>query len=248
MDRDPILQTVDLTKHFGALRAVDEISWSVEEGTANGILGPNGAGKTTFFNMITGVHQPTSGSVYFQGRDISNLAPYKIVQEGIVKTFQITNLFEGLTTFDNLAIAAQSQFTTFDMLSQAENLTEVTERANEMIDKFDLEHLRDKEVDKLSHGDQRKIEIAVALVTNPDVVLMDEPAAGVAADEIQAFQQLFEELLREEDVTFIIIEHNVDFLLDLVDSVTVFNKGTILSEGTPEEITNDKQVQKVYLT
>lgn len=246
-NNDIVLETQNLTKQFSSLTAVDNVSWQLNKGDTKGILGPNGAGKSTFFNCITGVLKPTSGAVKFKDEDITGMAAHKIAGKGIAKTFQTTNLFNELTVFENVRVAAQVLETTFNMTSRAEDLTGVRDRAAEIIDRVGLTAIEDRVINELSHGDQRRVEIAVALATEPDVILFDEPMSGVSSGEMEELRGLFEELLDDPELTFVLIEHNVGFLLDIADIVTVLHEGSILIEDDPDKITSDEQVQRVYL-
>jgi len=244
----PILSTVDLQKRFGKIIAVDGISWEIEEGETIGVLGPNGAGKSTLFNIISGVLTPSSGKIYFDGDDITADKANEIAQKGLVKTFQTTNLFSDLTVAENIRIAAQVNERTYKMVKNGDSLTEVNETTSSIIQEFDLERIKETPMKELSYGDQRIVEIAVVLATNPKVILLDEPTSGVSQNHISKIFDILRSLRNDGEHTTLIIEHNIDFLLDISEYIIVLHQGQILTMDTPENITDDDQVQKVYLS
>lgn len=247
MSEAPILQTRDLTKRFGSLTAVDDVSWSVEAGSTTAIIGPNGAGKSTFFNLVSGVLSPSSGSVIFDGTDVTGDPEHKIARRGLVKTHQTTNIYEENTVFDNIRIAAQMKETTFNVWSKASDLTTVNDRADRVLERVGLQNDRDRIAGELPHGLQRKIEVGIALATDPEVILFDEPIAGMSEDGRREMQTVLQELSTDPDLTTVITEHDFDIIMDLADRITVLHQGSILTEGTPSEIAENEQVQKVYL-
>jgi branched-chain amino acid transport system ATP-binding protein len=244
----PLLYTEDLRKDFSGLVAVDAVSWDIDKGETVGIMGPNGAGKSTFFNLIAGVIEPTGGRIYFDGEDISDHSAHETARKGVVKTFQTTNLFSDLTVLENIRIAAQVTETTFDMFSRAEDLDEIKAKAADVVERFALESIMEDIVGELSHGDQRRVEIAVAVATDPEVILLDEPTSGVANEEIDELMAIFGDLKDDGSYTLVLIEHNVDVLLDLTESITVLHEGTILAEDPPEQIVENDDVQRVYMS
>lgn len=242
-----ILETNDLTKEYGSLLAVDHVSWGVEAGEASAIIGPNGAGKSTFFNLITGINWPTSGEIYLNGTEITDLEPYERVRSGLAKTFQITNIFEDATVEENIAFAVQANESVFDVHSKAANSSEVNQRVEDILSIFDLEELKGDVAGSLSHGDQRKVEIGLAVATDPDLLLLDEPTAGMSTEETYQMIDLLETLMDESSITMIVTEHDIEFVLDIADYITVLHQGEILAEGSVDDITENKQVQEVYL-
>lgn len=242
-----VLRTENLTKQFSGLTAVDSVSWTLGDGEVKGVLGPNGAGKSTFFNLIAGVISPTAGRIYFGGEDITGEPADKIARRGIGLTFQTSNLFDDRTVLENVRFAAQAGKRTYDIFTKAENLKDVNRRADDVIEQVGLKGFEDAVIDELSHGDQRRVEIAIVLATDPEVILFDEPAAGVAARELDELKEILAQLVERDGQTMVIIEHNVGFLLDLVDTVTVLHEGQILAQATPEQITENEEVQRVYL-
>jgi branched-chain amino acid transport system ATP-binding protein len=247
-DAEAIVSTHNLTKTFSGLVAVDDVSWKLKENQTMGVVGPNGAGKSTFFNLITGVLSPTSGRIRFQGKDITSMRPDKIVRKGIVKTFQTNNLFAEETVEDNIKIAAQSTHSQYDLFRRADSLSVVGETTDTLIDQLGLEDLRTKIVETLSHGDQRKVEIGLALATNPEVVFLDEPTSGVSNEEMDELSDVFTSLINDGDYTVVLIEHNIDFLMELVDEITVLHEGEILVQDGPESVMENDRVQSVYLS
>lgn len=247
MSESEALKTENLTKRFGTLAAVDGVSWSVDPGTTKAIIGPNGAGKSTFFNLVSGVLPPTSGKVSFNGDSIANKQEHEIARLGLVKTFQKTNIYEESTVFENIRIAAQMKETTFNMWSRADNLSSVTEQTEEVLTRLDLNANRDQVASDLPHGLRRKVEVGIALATQPDIILFDEPIAGMSEDGRHEMLDVINELSSDPSLTIVITEHDFDFIMNLADEVTVFHQGEVLIEGSPEEIANNGQVQEVYL-
>jgi branched-chain amino acid transport system ATP-binding protein len=242
-----ILRTRDLTKRFGSLTAVDEVTWSVEPGETKAIIGPNGAGKSTFFNMLSGVFPPTSGEIEFNGESITEKQEHEIARLGLVKTYQKTNIFGESTVFENIRIAAQMNETTYNMWSKSSNMTAVNDRAEAVLDRVGLSEERDRVAEELPHGLQRKIEVGIALATDPDVILFDEPIAGMSEDGRREILTVLEELSEDPSLTIVLTEHDFDLVMNFAEEITVLHQGSILTEGTPEEITGDEEVQRVYL-
>jgi branched-chain amino acid transport system ATP-binding protein len=242
-----ILRTRDLTKRFGSLTAVDEVTWSVEPGETKAIIGPNGAGKSTFFNMLSGVFPPTSGEIEFSGESITEKQEHEIARLGLVKTYQKTNIFGESTVFENIRIAAQMKETTYNMWSKSSDMTAVNDRAEAVLDRVGLSEERDRVAEELPHGLQRKIEVGIALATDPDVILFDEPIAGMSEDGRREILTVLEELSEDPSLTIVLTEHDFDLVMNFAEEITVLHQGSILTEGTPEEITGDEEVQRVYL-
>lgn len=242
-----VLSTQDLTKKFGSLTAVNEVTWNVESGKTKAIIGPNGAGKSTFFNLLSGVLSPTNGEIEFEGERITGEAEHVIARRGLVKTYQKTDIYEESSVFENIRIAAQSNETTFNMWSRASDLTAVNERTEAVLERVSLTDDRDRLAGDLPHGLQRKIEIGIALATDPDVILFDEPIAGMSEDGRREILEVLRELSNDSSLTIVITEHDIDLIMDLAEEITVLHQGEILVEGTPNQIVEDEQVQKVYL-
>ena len=241
-----ILSLTDVVVAFDALRAVDGVSLDVPRGQRRAIIGPNGAGKTTLFNAITGVILPTAGRVVFNGKDITRLPPHRRAQLGISRTFQITNLFPTLTVLENMVLAVRGfsppKFSLFGSpyTSGSEN-----ERIASALNSAKMHHRLDMVVKELSYGEQRQLEIALALVTRPTALLLDEPAAGLSPTERSVVADIIKALPR--DLTLILIEHDMALALGLADFVTCLHEGRVLVEEDPEAIRRNKTVQQVYL-
>jgi len=243
---DPILSLDHVGVRFDALKAVDDVSLKVGRGERRAIIGPNGAGKTTLFNAITGVVPPTSGRIAFEGRDVTALPPHRRARFGISRTFQITNLFPGLTVQQNMALAlrglTERKFSFFGASCLADDEGIQAERA------LGLSRLGSRAaslVSELSYGEQRQLEMAMALAASPRLLLLDEPAAGLSPAERVIVADIIRAL--PDDITIVLIEHDMDLVLSLVDWVTCLNNGQFLAEGAPSAIRNNADVQNVYL-
>jgi branched-chain amino acid transport system ATP-binding protein len=243
---DPVLQVEDVKVRFGGVTAVDGVSLEVEEGARWAVIGPNGAGKTTLFRTICGEVYPTDGRVHLFGRDVTRKPAHTRAQMGLGRTFQVTNLFPNLTVEENLAIAAQAHSRRrFVSWAPLRIRGELAERIESALSRVGLSERRLATVAELSHGEQRQMEIAMALASAPRVLLLDEPAAGLSAAERSVVRQLIEELPR--DLSIVLIEHDMDIALELVDRVLVLDNGNPIAEGTPDEIRHNPKVQDVYL-
>lgn len=240
----PILETRGLTCAFGGLIAVDHVDFIVPAGEVRAVIGPNGAGKTTFFNLITGVLPPTDGRIVFRGEDITGLPVHRISQKGIARTIQITSIFPTLTVTENVWLGVQSR-QQLRPLARPANMHAVHQRVNDIIALVGLQEASHAEAAELSHGDQRLLEIALALSTQPQLLLLDEPTAGLSAKETHDMVQVIKELSARH--TVIIVEHDMDVVMELADTITVLHMGQTLAEGTPQAIRENAQVQEVYL-
>lgn len=247
---ETILRTDDLVKQFGQFTATDRVNLTVERGEFRSIIGPNGAGKTTLFNLVTGALPVTDGRIYFDGEDITTLSPSERVHRGIGRSFQISNVFGGLSVRENVRLAAQS--IDRDRYGVVESLFKPTDRYDGMNDRTDrilerigLSDVADEEANALAYGDKRRLEIGVVLATEPDLVLFDEPTAGMSVEETRETIELIEEVL--VDQTLLLIEHDIELVMELSDRITVLNRGQILAEGTPDEIAANQDVQDAYL-
>jgi branched-chain amino acid transport system ATP-binding protein len=244
--RYTILSLTDIVVAFGALRAVDGVSLAVPKGERRAIIGPNGAGKTTLFNAVTGVIRPTAGRIYFNEQDITWLPPYKRAQLGISRTFQITNLFPTLTVADNMILALRGlSRRKFSLFGTSDANAEESRRIATALDVSGIRERVDVSVNELSYGEQRQLEIALALVATPRLLLLDEPAAGLSPAERSLVGDIIRSLDRE--LTVVLIEHDMDLALGLVDFVTCLHEGQVLAEEPPAAIRNDRKVQEVYL-
>ncbi|HYL81899.1 MAG TPA: branched-chain amino acid ABC transporter ATP-binding protein/permease, partial [Candidatus Acidoferrum sp.] len=243
---EPILTTHGLVKRFGALAAVDGVDLTVRKGELHSIIGPNGAGKTTFFNALFGILESDGGEVRFKGEPISGLRPDQIVARGISRSFQIISVFQELPVLENVRIAVQARSPhRFDLLSRAEKLADLVEEARGIVGLVGLAGKEAMTASSLSHGDQRLLEIGIALATAPEVLLLDEPLAGLSPRERVRVGDLIRRLA--ERVTIVLIEHDIDQVLALSDRITVLHQGKVIAEGTPAEIQQDRQVQEAYL-
>jgi branched-chain amino acid transport system ATP-binding protein len=239
------LKLENVTRAFGALKAVDDVSITVEAGERRAILGSNGAGKTTLFNCITGDFPPTGGRILFFGEDVTAMPPYERIRRGLRRTYQISLLFKELSVRDNLFLAARGVNNgRFSFLRpRATHPTRIA--TEEVMDRVRLSHLSDTMVADLSHGQQRQLEIGMALAGAPRLILFDEPAAGLSPAERRELVALLGALPKH--MGYIIIEHDLDIALKVVDRVTIMHNGRLLKEGTPEEIQNDEEVQAIYM-
>jgi branched-chain amino acid transport system ATP-binding protein len=243
---EPILTLTNVTVAFDALRAVDSVTLSVPRGQRRAIIGPNGAGKTTLFNAIAGAVPPTAGRIMFDGHDVTGLPPHRRAQLGISRTFQITNLFSSLSVRENMALALRGlsprKFSLFGKpdMNESEAL-----RISTALGAARIAGRADVTVKELSYGEQRQLEIALSLATTPRMLLLDEPAAGLSPSERSMVAEVIRSL--DRDVTVVLIEHDIDLALDLVDFVTCMFEGRLLVEGAPEGIRRNQQVQEVYL-
>ncbi len=240
-----LLESQDLTKVFGGLVAVNGVDFHVRRGELRAVIGPNGAGKTTFFNMLTGVLGVTRGRIIFKGRDITHLPAHAVSRLGIARSYQITNIFGDLSVFENLRVAAQSRVTHYRFWGNADRLATVNARADELLTFLGLTHKRDARAAELSHGEQRYLEIGIALATDPDFLLLDEPTAGMSPEETQRTAAFVRALAGR--VTIVLVEHDMEVVMGISDRITVLNYGQVLAEGTPAEIRDNADVRRVYL-
>jgi branched-chain amino acid transport system ATP-binding protein len=241
-----LLETVGLTKSFGGLTALDDVDFAVGKGELKGIIGPNGAGKTTLFNVITGYLKPTKGRVLLDGENISGLSPHVISQRGISRTFQITNIFPEMTVHESVWAGVNSRTKDpWNPFVRADTIGDISEKAEEICQLTGLSDQMNAISANLSHGDQRVLEIAIALSTDPILLLLDEPTQGVSPKEIDNLLKVIENVSRI--TTAILIEHDMNIALSLSENITVLNEGRIIAEGPPREISESEEVQKVYL-
>lgn len=241
-----ILRTEHLSRNFGGLMAVNNVNIAVEPGERRAIIGPNGAGKTTFFNLLSGELRPLSGRIFLDEQDITPLPVYERARLGIGRTFQRNNLFLGLTVYENVQLALQQRLGIASRWFQAADaFDELKQEALDLLTALDLEERLFQPAGSLSYGEQRQLEIALALAMKPRVLLLDEPTAGMSPAETAAMVQMIENLPR--DVTLLIIEHDMDVVFSLADRITVLHYGEVIAEGTPEEVKNNPRVLEVYL-
>jgi branched-chain amino acid transport system ATP-binding protein len=243
-----LLQVKGVSKHFGNLVAVNNISMTVEPGELRAIIGPNGAGKTTFFNLITGFFLPSAGRIIFDGRDITDLLPARRVWAGMARTFQVTEIFPELTVRENLRIAVEAAagLRLRAWLSQVDD-QKIRARISELIGMGGLSAKADRQVGELSHGDQRANEIMMALALKPRLLLLDEPTAGMGDQETYEITHLIRRLHKDSKLTIVLIEHDMRVVFHLADRIMVLDQGKFLAEGTPQEIAANEAVQTAYL-
>jgi branched-chain amino acid transport system ATP-binding protein len=241
----PILATEDLSVRFGGLRALDRVNFAVMPGEIRAIIGPNGAGKSTFFNCLTGVLRPTSGRILFDGEDITGLSSDRTSQKGIARSYQITNILPNATVFENVRIAAQSRRHSWNLLRHHRAFRDIAEKADLALTAVGLRDKGDEIAANLSHGEQRNLEIGIALATEPRLLCLDEPTAGMSAAETHDTMELVRHIAK--GLTILIVEHDMQVVMELAHQITVFHYGEILAEGTPAEIQANPRVLEVYL-
>ncbi|HXH83609.1 MAG TPA: ABC transporter ATP-binding protein [Candidatus Tectomicrobia bacterium] len=241
----PILRTEGLTVRFGGLTALNNVSIAVPRGEIRAVIGPNGAGKSTLFNCLTGVIRPTAGRIIFDGEDITGLPPHRISQKAIARSYQITNILPGATVLENVRIAAQSRRHSWSLLRHHRAYTDVMERARDVLGAVGLLGKEDELAANLSHGEQRNLEIGIALATEPKLLCLDEPTAGMSVSETHATVDLIRRIAAS--YTILIVEHDMEVVMGLARTITVLHYGEVLAEGTPAEIQANPRVQEVYL-
>lgn len=245
---DIIFQTINLRKEFGALVAVDNVNMQVRANSLHAIIGPNGAGKTTFFNLLSGNIEPTSGQVIFKGRDITHQPVHRTIHLGIGRSFQITNIFPNLSVLENIRLAAQAMGSdNFKFWQAASHFKQYEQRAWEVAEKVGLKNRVYAPAKTLPHGDQRKLELGMILAPDPEVLLLDEPTAGMASEQVPELIALIQEIQKTGNKTVLLVEHNMNVVMSVSDTITVMHQGKILAEGTPAEITANSEVQTAYL-
>ncbi len=241
----PILRTEGLTMRFGGLTALNSVNFAVPPGEIRAIIGPNGAGKSTFFNCVTGVLSPTGGRIIFDGEDITGLPPHRISQRAIARSYQITNILPGATVLENVRIAAQSRRHSWNLLRHHRAFGDLIERGRAVLDAVGLREKEGELAANLSHGEQRHLEIGVALATEPKVLCLDEPTAGMSPAETLDTMTLIRRIAK--DLTILIVEHDMQVVMELAERITVLHYGEIIAEGPPAEIQRSPRVLEVYL-
>ncbi len=248
VDAVPFLQTSHLTKQFDGLIAVEDVSLTVREGTFHSIIGPNGAGKTTLFNLLSGAFRPTGGTIHFRGRDITRLLAFRRSHLGIGRSFQITNIFPTLTTLENVRLAAQSRGSdSFKIWANAASFDKYVERASEVLDLVGLRGKEKLSAQTLPHGDKRKLEIAIMLATDPDLLLLDEPTAGISQEEVPVIMDVIRRIKTTTGRTIMLVEHKMEIIMNMSDVISVMHQGHLIATGSPAEISRNETVQSAYL-
>lgn len=248
-----LLETKDLTMNFGGLTAVSKLNLKLEPGDLHGLIGPNGAGKTTVFNLITGVYTPTSGTITFEGRSLIGLQPHEITQLGIARTFQNIRLFKGLSVLDNIRIALHMRANCsvpaaiFRLPQFYREEARIKKRAMELLEIFKLEKLANTTAGSLPYGQQRRLEIARALATEPKLLLLDEPAAGMNPQETKELMNLIRWIRKEFNLTILLIEHHMEVVMGVCEHIKVLDYGVTIAEGPPEAIKRNPRVIEAYL-
>lgn len=243
---DPVLEVEGLTKRFGRLTAVDDVSFALPEGRFQGLIGPNGAGKSTLFDMLSGLQSPTDGRIVLTGTDVTNMAPHDRAQNGLGRSFQIVDAFDSLTVRENLKLGVQAMSSSrHNPVRPLRSYDGVTERTDELLAEFELDDVADDPAHELPYGDLRKLELALALASDPEVLLLDEPTAGLSIEQADAIETLIGEVA--EDKTVLLAEHRVDMIMNVSDRIMVLHEGQLIAEGTPEAIVDNPDVQEAYL-
>lgn len=245
MTAPAFLDVRNVSRHFGHFKALSDVSVTFAPNQLTAIIGPNGAGKSTFFNVLSGALAPTTGEIFFEGQNITGLAPHEYARRGIAKSFQITNVFKQLSVHENVRVAAQMRYSRFDILTPRHQLREAIDEADALLERVGLMGLRDKTVADLAHGQQRSLEIAMALAASPKLLLMDEPTAGMSPQETAAMMDLIVQLAEER--TVILVEHKMKLVMGICERLIVLHHGEFLAQGTPDDIRNNDEVRRVYL-
>ncbi len=242
---EPILRTENLSVRFGGLSALNGVNFAVQRDEIRAIIGPNGAGKSTFFNCLTGVLHPSSGHILFKGEDITGLPPNRISQKGIARSYQITNILPNATVLENVRIAAQSRRHAWSLFTHHRAYRDIIDKAETVLEQVGLRGKADELAANLSHGEQRNLEIGIALATEPELLCLDEPTAGMSAAETHETMALVRRIAN--NLTILIVEHDMQVVMGLAQRITVLDYGEILAEGTPAEIQQNPRVLEVYL-
>ncbi len=242
-----MLRTEGLTKRFGGITAVDDVDFELQDGELCSLIGPNGAGKTTFFNLLTGSLDPSEGAIYFQDREITDLTPQETSSLGIHRSYQITNIFPNSTVLENVRIAAQADDprSSWTLWRNVNSFEGHLEDAHRILARVDLDDRATDEARHLSHGEKRKLEVAIALAGDPDVLLLDEPNAGVSSESVGDIIHLIEDVATDHAV--LLVEHNMDIVMSVSDRIVVLNQGAVIANDVPESVRGDPRVQEAYL-
>ncbi|MCW5848952.1 MAG: ABC transporter ATP-binding protein [Anaerolineae bacterium] len=248
MSATTLLEAQGLVKQFGGLVAVNNVSLQVQRGALHSIIGPNGAGKTTLFNLLSGYLKPTAGHVLFKGHDLTRVPTHRIAHLGVGRSFQITNLFPNLTVLENVRLAAQAMGgDSFKLFRPASSFPQYEARAAEAIQVVGLGGKEGVVAAALPHGDKRKLELGILLAPDPELLLLDEPTAGMASEQVPELMNTIADIRRQGAKTIMLVEHNMNVVMNVSDRITVMHQGAVLAEGTPAEIAANETVQSAYL-
>ncbi len=243
-----LLEVRNVVKSFGGLRALQDVTLSVAQGEIRAVIGPNGAGKSTFFNVMTGLLRPDSGTVLFEGKPITGMPPHRIIRKGIGRSFQITNIFPRMSVFENVQVALFSHHGTGgNPFSPARKFTHVAGEALTLLDQVGLAEKPDASASLLSHGDQKRLEIAISLASRPKLLMLDEPTAGMSRFESRETVALLRKISREQGLTLVFTEHDMDIVFAISERIMVLQQGTVIADGSPAEIKANPEVRKAYL-
>ncbi len=244
----PLLECKGLVRRFGALVAVDHVDLSVDQGEIRAVIGPNGAGKSTVFNLITSVLKPTAGQVHFAGEDVTGMPVYQVAQKGIARTFQLCHVYPALTARENVRIAAQARDKArWRLLGGGSVLGRSTAVADEAIERMRLSRFADVTAAMLSHGDQRLLEIAMAIAQKPRLLMLDEPTQGLSIEETGRAVQILKDLLAAGDLSVLLVEHDMEVVFELADNITVLHRGRVIADGPPAAVRANAEVRSAYL-
>jgi ABC-type branched-subunit amino acid transport system ATPase component len=241
-----ILEAVGISKHFGGLMANDNVSFMVEEGKITSIIGPNGAGKTTLFNLLTGLHRPDKGQVIFDGQDISGWPIHKIVNLGIVRSFQVLNIFNEISPAENIRLAVQSRKKrSLNFFRPTTGFADINQETDAVLEEIGLTDVKNLPTKTLSYGDKRVLEIGIAMASKPRLLLMDEPTSGLPTSETERIKKFIKKI--SSQLTVLVIEHDMDIVLTISDVIIVLHQGRVIAQGAPAEIKANDEVQEAYL-
>ena len=243
----PLLQAKNVTKRYGKFTAVDDVSIDILPNTVHSVIGPNGAGKTTLFHTLTGTVPITSGSILLGGEEVAHLPDYQRVRKGVARSFQVTSLFLNLSVRENLRLAAQGRnpAQAFKLWRSAESLLPAIAMAQTLLDRLSLLDVAERQAGELSHGQQRRLEVGMAMAAQPKIIFLDEPTSGMGIDDIGAMKRLIHGLRADHAV--VLIEHNMDIVMDISDMITVMQQGQVLVQARPDAIRSDERVRRAYL-
>jgi branched-chain amino acid transport system ATP-binding protein len=241
-----MLETAGLTKEFGGLTAVDAVDFTLADGELCSLIGPNGAGKTTFFDLLTGVLEPTAGTVSLAGKDVTDLSPDATARRGLHRSYQVTNVFPTTSVLENVRVAAQAHGEdSFRLWRNVGAFDGYYEEAYQILERVGLADRAERPAESLSHGEKRQLEVAIALAGEPSVLLLDEPNAGVSSESVGDIIDLIEDVARDHAV--LLVEHNMDIVMNVSDRIVVLNRGRVIADGPPDEVRGDPTVQEAYL-